>query len=99
MAKVPLFSGRDDFKQILKKMKLQARGCAGVDSESKGGIWDISNADRLGFSEVQLVNRFIEGLAQIIIWEQELEAGKTVDFDGDIAKFETKLTELAAKAA
>merc|ERR1711937_170271 len=34
---------------------------------------------RLGKSEVQLVNIFIEGLAQIIKWEQALEQGKNID--------------------
>ena len=42
-------------------MGLQARGTAGVDSASTGGTWDISNADRLGKSEIELVNIFIEG--------------------------------------
>jgi len=79
MVKVPLFSARPDFKDILKKMKLQARGTAGVDSASTGGTWDISNADRLGMSEVQLCNLFIEGIAQIIKWEQALEEGKNID--------------------
>ena len=51
-------------------MGLQARGTAGVDSVSTGGTFDISNADRLGKSETQLVNIFIEGVAQIIRWEQ-----------------------------
>ena len=46
------------------KMGLQARGTAGVDSASTGGTWDISNADRIGKSEVQLVNIFIEGTVQ-----------------------------------
>ena len=61
MVKVPKFSSREDFKAVLGKMGLQARGTAGVDSASTGGTWDISNADRIGKSEVQLVNIFIEG--------------------------------------
>merc|ERR1712149_169441 len=65
-------------------MGLQARGTAGVDSASTGGTWDISNADRLGKSETQLVNIFIEGVAQIIRWEQALEAG--TDIEAEIAK-------------
>ena len=60
--KVPLFSARKDFKEVCGKMGLQTRGTAGVDSASTGGTWDISNADRLGKSEVQLVNIFIEGI-------------------------------------
>lgn len=79
MVKIPLFSARPDFRECMAKMGLQARGCAGVDSASTGGTWDISNADRLGKSEVQLVNVFIEGAAQIIRWEQELEKGENVD--------------------
>ena len=60
-------------------MQLQARVGGGVDSGSTGGLWDISNADRLGKSEVQLTNIFIEGVAQMIKWEQMLEKGKTID--------------------
>jgi len=79
MVQVPLFSARKDFKAVLGRMGLQARGTAGVDSASTGGTWDISNADRLGKSEVELVNIFIEGVAQIIRWEQALEAGQNID--------------------
>merc|ERR1712151_573454 len=51
MVKVPLLSKREDFKKILGDMKLQARGGAGVDSaENPEGIFDISNADRIGIS-------------------------------------------------
>merc|ERR1711865_72063 len=39
MVKVPKFSARSDFKDVLKKMKLQPRGTAGVDSASTGGTW------------------------------------------------------------
>ena len=61
MVKVPKFSSRSDFKAVLAKMGLQARGTAGVDSASTGGTWDISNVDRIGKAEVQLVNILIEG--------------------------------------
>jgi creatine kinase len=79
MVKVPLFSAREDFKKVLGKMGLQARGGAGVDSESKGGVFDISNSDRLGKSETALVNIFIEGVAQIIKWEQGLEEKQDIE--------------------
>merc|ERR1712072_697593 len=79
MLKLPLLSGRKDFKTICKRMGLQARGTAGVDSASTGGTWDISNADRLGKSETQLVNIFIEGAAQCVRWEMMLEEGKKID--------------------
>merc|ERR1719454_984037 len=79
MVKVPLVSGRKDFKNLLGRMGLQARGTGGVDSASTGGTWDISNADRLGKSEIELVNIFIEGVAQIIRWEQALEKGENIE--------------------
>merc|ERR1711937_609120 len=90
MVKVPLVSGRDDFKQTLAKMGLQARGTGGVDSASTGGTWDISNADCLGKSETQLVNIFIEGVAQIIRWEQALEAGESIDAEWAAASLPAK---------
>merc|ERR1712046_380121 len=79
LVKLPLFSSRPDFKKILGAMKLQARGQGGVDSTASNGIFDISNADRLGKSEVELVNTMIEGVAQIIKWEQALEEEKSID--------------------
>ena len=62
-----------DFKQVCADLKLQARGAAGVDSVSSAGIWDISNADRLGTSEVDLVNLMIEGCAKLVKMEQGFE--------------------------
>merc|ERR1711981_144146 len=61
--KIPLVSGDSKtFETILTKMRLQKRGAGGVDCEAEGGIYDISNADRLGFSEVELVNMLIAGV-------------------------------------
>merc|ERR1719506_696732 len=76
MVKIPLLSARPDFKQICAGLRLQARGGAGVDSGSAGGIWDISNADRLGVSEVELVNLMIDGCALLVKMEQALESGQ-----------------------
>lgn len=74
LIKIPLVSSLPNFKEELAKMGLQARGQGGVDAEAKGGIFDISNADRLGKSEVELLNQHIEGLLSLIKMEQELEA-------------------------
>jgi len=86
LVKIPHFSSRPDFKKVLAKMGLQARGTSGVDSASTGGTWDLSNADRLGKSEVELVNIFIEGVAQIIRWEQALEKGRNIEMEVAQAK-------------
>jgi len=84
MAMVPKVSGRSDWKDLLGKMKLQARGTGGVDSESVGGTFDISNADRIGKGEVDLVNTLIEGLATIVDWEERLNNGDSESVENEI---------------
>lgn len=79
MVKVPHLSARPDFKAICEGLRLQARGSAGVDSVSTGGVWDVSNSDRLGTSEVDLVNLMIEGCAKLVLMEQDLEQGKAIN--------------------
>ena len=39
-----------------------------------GGKWDISNKQRIGFSEVQLVQKMIDGVKKLIALEEELAA-------------------------
>merc|ERR1712046_101174 len=69
MVMLPKLSAHGDWKKLLGKMGLQARGTGGVDSANTGGTWDISNADRIGKGEVDLVNVLIEGAAQLVKWE------------------------------
>merc|ERR1712139_632375 len=75
MVKLPKVSARDDWKKLCAVMKLQARGTGGVDSANVGGTWDVSNADRIGTGEVDLVNVLIEGAAQLVKWEAAFDAG------------------------
>merc|ERR1711937_213052 len=84
MVKLPKVSARDDWKALLGKMGLQARGTGGVDSASTGGTWDISNADRVGKGEVDLVNILIEGAAQLVKWETALDAGNADEVEAEI---------------
>merc|ERR1719456_1753583 len=77
MVKLPLLSKEPRFKEICSSMKIQARGGAGVDSAG-GDVWDMSNSDRLGTSEVDLVNVMINGCAQLIRIEQKLEKGEPI---------------------
>jgi creatine kinase len=39
-----------------------------------GGKWDISNKQRIGFTEVQLVQKMIDGVKKLIALEEELVA-------------------------
>lgn len=40
------------FSKILENLRLQKRGTGGVDTAATGSVFDISNLDRLGKSEV-----------------------------------------------
>merc|ERR1711912_114103 len=84
MVMLPKLSARDDWKAICKSLGLQARGTGGVDSASTGGTWDVSNADRIGQGEVDLVNKLIEGAAQLVKWEAALDAGKDAEVEAEL---------------
>jgi creatine kinase len=84
MVMLPKLSAKPEWKGLLGAMKLQARGTGGVDSGSSGGTWDVSNADRIGKGEVDLVNILIEGAAQLVKWETMLDAGQTAQVDAEL---------------
>ena len=74
LIKLPILSDRQDFPEICAKFRLAIR----QDSDD-ASLFEISNADRCGKSEVELCNTFIEGAAQFIRWEMMLEQGKNID--------------------
>lgn len=51
----------------------------GVDTAAVGGVYDISNADRLGYSEVELVQYVVDGVKLLIQMEKKLEKGESID--------------------
>lgn len=71
--KLPFLSQQPLFDEILTKHRLQKRGTGGVDTASVGGVFDISNSDRLGYSEVELIQRVIDGVKELIEAEKGLE--------------------------
>ena len=77
--KLPLLSKDKRFDDILNAQRLQKRGTGGVDTQATGGTFDISNSDRLGFSEVQLVQQVIDGINNMIEMEKALEKRKNID--------------------
>ncbi|PIO14456.1 Creatine kinase M-type [Aquarana catesbeiana] len=54
-------------------------GTGGVDTAAVGGTFDISNADRLGFSEVEQVQMVVDGVKLMIEMEKKLEKGQPID--------------------
>nr|BAA33057.1 arginine kinase two-domain chain [Pseudocardium sachalinense] len=57
---------------ICAKYNLQPRGVHGEHSESKGGVYDISNKRRLGLTEWDAVNEMKNGVLEIIKAEAAL---------------------------
>ena len=51
----------------------------GVDTASVGGVFDISNADRLGSSEVEQVQLVVDGVKLMVEMEKKLEKGESID--------------------
>ena len=51
----------------------------GVDTASVGGVFDISNADRLGSSEVEQVQLVVDGVKLMVEMEKKLEKGEAID--------------------
>jgi len=77
--KIPLLSKHDKFNDILAKLRLQKRGTGGVDTMDDSGWFDISNNDRLGFSEKQLVQKVCDGVNLFVAMEKALKDGKSID--------------------
>jgi len=77
--KIPNISQDERFNTLLDELRLQKRGTGGVDTAATGGTFDISNSDRLGKSEVTLVQDLIDGVELLIQMEKRLESRKPVE--------------------
>nr|BDA39159.1 creatine kinase [Thoracophelia sp. 1 KU-2021] len=64
---------------MLGKLRLQKRGTGGVDTASTDGTYDVSNSDRLGFSEVELIQFVVDGVNLLVEMEKKLEKGESID--------------------
>ena len=67
------------FDLILASLRLQRRGTGGVDTQSTDGVFDISNLDRLGTSEVEQCQMVIDGVKLLVEMEKRLEAKESID--------------------
>merc|ERR1712070_1346445 len=64
-------------EQVCAQFDLQPRGSAGEHSPAKDAKFDVSNKQRLGFSEVQLVQKMIDGVSKVVELEKMLIGGST----------------------
>lgn len=62
--------------QVCNKFDLQPRGSAGEHSAAVEDKFDVSNKQRIGFTEVELVQKMIDGVTQVISLEKAMAAGE-----------------------
>uniref|UniRef100_A0A3B1JDN2 Creatine kinase U-type, mitochondrial n=1 Tax=Astyanax mexicanus TaxID=7994 RepID=A0A3B1JDN2_ASTMX len=84
---LPRLSKDARFAKILDNLRLQKRGTGGVDTAAVGSTFDISNLDRLGQSEVHLVQTLIDGVNFLIECEKRLEKGQDIKIPAPISQF------------
>ena len=75
MIKIPeLNKDPHALEEVCAAFDLQPRGSSGEHTAAVGGKWDISNKQRIGLPEVQLVQKMIDGVTKIIEIEETLAA-------------------------
>ena len=77
--KLPSLAKHPCFDDALKALRLQKRGTGGVDTASDDGTFDVSNLDRLGSSEVELVQKVVDGVKLLVQMEKRLMNGDSID--------------------
>jgi len=80
-AKLPKLSSHSRFNELLAKSRLSMK------SFGEDGL-DISNSDRIGYSEIQLIQMVIDGVNLCIKLEKMLESGEKID--GEVDKLQQK---------
>merc|ERR1712038_590411 len=70
----------DKLKARCEELHLQPRGTRGESGGQTGHTYDISNKHRLGYSEVQLVQKMIDGVNTLWEEDKKLQKGETVYF-------------------
>ncbi|KAJ8412973.1 hypothetical protein AAFF_G00105550 [Aldrovandia affinis] len=85
--KLPRLSKDVRLAKILDNLRLQKRGTGGVDTAAVGSTFDISNLDRLGKSEVELVQTVVDGVNYLIECEKRLERGQDIRVPPPLTQF------------
>jgi len=66
-------------EDFAKRFGVQARGGSGEHTPAgPGGKWDVSNYQRIGFTEVELIQKMINGVEALIGVEMNLEKGMSI---------------------
>merc|ERR1711976_151862 len=71
--KIPLVSKLKQFKEICEALNIQPRGIDGEHTESKGGVYDLSNKRRLMLCEIEALTEMAKGVQVLLLLEKALE--------------------------
>ncbi|GAU98140.1 hypothetical protein RvY_09321 [Ramazzottius varieornatus] len=74
--KLPLLSQDERFPKIVKNLKMHKHVVAGMEDN---GVYDISNADRLGISEVDTIQQVIDAVHLLVRMEKRLQSDRSID--------------------
>uniref|UniRef100_A0A7N4V848 Creatine kinase S-type, mitochondrial n=1 Tax=Sarcophilus harrisii TaxID=9305 RepID=A0A7N4V848_SARHA len=85
--RIPKLSKDPRFPKILENLRLQKRGTGGVDTAAVADVYDISNIDRIGRSEVELVQIVIDGVNYLVDCEKKLERGQDIKVPPPLPQF------------
>jgi protein-arginine kinase len=69
------------FSNLIQRLKLEAHTRYAENDKRYTGIFDISNAERFGKNETQLINIMIQGVHKLIELEKKLERGEVVNLE------------------
>ena len=64
--------GAEQLQAVAEQFQLQVRGSAGEHSQAVGGLYDVSNRERMGLTEFQAVKKMYSGVKELIRMESEL---------------------------
>jgi protein-arginine kinase len=71
--------GQDGLESLCwDQLEMQCRGTGGEHTKAVGGRVDISNKNRIGSSEVELVQKMTDGVCRLIELEKMAEAGQDI---------------------
>jgi len=90
---LPRLSAESKFRLLCKQMKLRAHVAVKAGSV-RDGVWEVSNNERLGSSEVDQVNTVIAGCRRLLDLEVRLERGEALDLEEELLRGAATADEL-----
>ncbi|XP_067901183.1 creatine kinase M-type-like [Heterodontus francisci] len=72
-------SKHNKFGEILQRLRLEKNSTGAVYASVESEVCDISNADRIGFSEVQLLQFVVDGIKLLINMDKYIEQDRPID--------------------